>query len=56
MANTASAILWPAVEQAPPAVGTDEPGWTFYTQVSVSGPVGLHDGAPRRELRGAGPP
>lgn len=43
MANTASAILWPTAEQAPAVSGGDvrvaeTSGWTFYTQVSVSGP------------------
>jgi DNA-binding CsgD family transcriptional regulator len=38
MTNTASAILWPSAPAAPAhEVGT-EPGWMFYTQVSVSGP------------------
>ncbi len=37
MANTASAILWPSAE---PAVEVGErPEWTFYSQVSVSGPA-----------------
>ncbi len=48
MTNTASAILWPSA-QAPsksPAEGDSE--WTFYSQVSVSGPsvcTTVHRGA-----------
>ncbi len=38
MANTASAILWPTVEQAPAVAVRRMPGWAFYAQVSVSGP------------------
>ena len=38
MANTAlAAILWPASGSPQEVLGTD-PGWTFYSQVSVSGP------------------
>ena len=39
MANTASAILWPTGQPSPAAqvVGSGTE-WTFYTQVSVSGP------------------
>jgi len=39
MANTASAILWPSAPEpsANPPEGDSE--WTFYSQVSVSGPA-----------------
>ena len=38
MANTAlAAILWPASAAPAEVLGT-RPGWTFYSQVSVSGP------------------
>ena len=52
MANTASAILWPS---APPATIEHDSRleWTFYTQVSVSGPsvsTTVHRG---ESLRGA---
>ncbi len=52
MTNTASAILWPAAETAPADLDND-PGWTFYSQVSVSGPLvctTVHRG---EQLRGA---
>ena len=52
MANTASAILWPGA--LAPAIQIDNrAGWTFYTQVSVSGPsvsTTVHRG---ESLRGA---
>ena len=37
MANTAS-ILWPSAQPAPDQEAWGGPEWTFYTQVSVSGP------------------
>ncbi len=54
MANTASAILWPAgqLSQAE-QIGTGT-GWTFYTQVSVSGPsvcTTVHRGESLRAAR-----
>jgi len=54
MANTASAILWPAATPSTD-VPADAAGseWTFYTQVSVSGPsvcTTVHRG---ESLRGA---
>ena len=39
MANTASAIMWPTVERAPGVRVEATSGWSFYTQVSVSGPA-----------------
>jgi len=53
MANKASAILWPKVEQAPGVRVGETARWTFYTQVSVSGPsvsTTVHRG---ESLRGA---
>jgi len=38
MANTASAILWSSAEPSPAEQVGSETEWTFYTQVSVSGP------------------
>jgi DNA-binding CsgD family transcriptional regulator len=53
MANTAS-IEWPTAQPAPaPEVGRG-PGWTFYTQVSVSGPsvcTTVHRGESMRGAR-----
>jgi DNA-binding CsgD family transcriptional regulator len=39
MGNTASAILWPSTPQTPTNRLGGEPEWTFYSQVSVSGPA-----------------
>jgi DNA-binding CsgD family transcriptional regulator len=54
MANTASAILWPTAQSMPAEeVGTAGSAWTFYAQVSVSGPTvctTVHRG---ESLRGA---
>ena len=54
MSNTASAILWPAASsRRPPWSRGTGPEWTFYTQVSVSGPsvcTTVHRG---ESLRGA---
>jgi DNA-binding NarL/FixJ family response regulator len=38
MANTASAIVWPSAQPSPAEQVANEPEWTFYTLVSVSGP------------------
>ena len=38
MANTASAILWSSAQPSPAEQVANESEWTFYTQVSVSGP------------------
>jgi DNA-binding CsgD family transcriptional regulator len=38
MANTVSTVLWPSAP-AEPANRVGEEGWTFYSQVSVSGPT-----------------
>jgi DNA-binding NarL/FixJ family response regulator len=38
MANTASAILWPQTPNATASPVGAESEWTFYSQVSVSGP------------------
>src|SRR5271169_4954356 len=38
MANTASAIQWPTAQPSPAVQVGSETEWTFYTQVSVSGP------------------
>lgn len=54
MANTASAILWPIAPPSPAEqVGTGTE-WTFYTQVSVSGPsvcTTVHRGESLRAAR-----
>jgi len=54
MANTASPILWPTAQPSPAApAGAERQEWTFYTQVSVSGPsvcTTVHRG---ESLRGA---
>jgi DNA-binding NarL/FixJ family response regulator len=54
MANTASAILWPTAQpEVAGSDGSDSTEWTFYTQVSVSGPsvcTTVHRG---ESLRGA---
>ncbi len=53
MSNTVSAILWPSAQPAPQTELGDPGEWTFYTQVSVSGPsvcTTVHRGA---SLRGA---
>jgi DNA-binding NarL/FixJ family response regulator len=53
MSNTVSAILWPTAQPAPAAEVEDQSEWTFYTQVSVSGPsvcTTVHRG---ESLRGA---
>ncbi len=39
MANTASPILWPQAPLALSSVVAEPSGWTFYSQVSVSGPA-----------------
>ncbi len=52
MANTAS-ILWPSAQPSPALEVGSGPEWTFYTQVSVSGPsvcTTVHRG---ESLRGA---
>ncbi len=52
MANTAS-ILWPSAQPSPALEVGSVPEWTFYTQVSVSGPsvcTTVHRG---ESLRGA---
>ncbi len=52
MANTASAILWPT-EESGVKVGK-RPEWTFYSQVSVSGPTvstTVHRGESQRVAR-----
>jgi DNA-binding NarL/FixJ family response regulator len=52
MANTAS-ILWPTAQPSPAVEIGPGPEWTFYTQVSVSGPsvcTTVHRG---QSLRGA---
>lgn len=52
MSNTVSAILWPTAQPAP-QTELDPSEWTFYTQVSVSGPsvcTTVHRG---ESLRGA---
>jgi DNA-binding NarL/FixJ family response regulator len=56
MANTASAILWPTAQPSPAeGVGTGTgTEWTFYTQVSVSGPsvcTTVHRGESLRAAR-----
>ena len=38
MANTASAIQWPTAQPSSAGQVGSGAGWTFYTQVSVSGP------------------
>ena len=38
MANTASAIQWPTAQPSPAVLIGSGAEWTFYTQVSVSGP------------------
>jgi DNA-binding CsgD family transcriptional regulator len=53
MSNTVSAILWPTAQPDPYTELGDPGEWTFYTQVSVSGPsvcTTVHRGA---SLRGA---
>lgn len=53
MSNTATA-LWPATQPEPAALVGPGPEWTFYTQVSVSGPsvcTTVHRG---ESLRGVG--
>ena len=39
MANTVSTVLWPSGPAEPASRVGDEEGWTFYSQVSVSGPT-----------------
>ena len=54
MADTASAILWPSVEQASRVQAGMALRWTFYTQVSVSGPsvsTTVHRGESLRALQ-----
>ena len=54
MANTATAITWPSVEQAPDVQVGQTSRWTFYTQVSVSGPAvctTVHRGESLRSAR-----
>jgi DNA-binding NarL/FixJ family response regulator len=51
MGNTASAILWPSPPAAPADVAAEPSEWTFYSQVSVSGPsvsTTVHRGESRR--------
>ncbi len=53
MANTAS-ILWPSAQPAPDQEAWGGPEWTFYTQVSVSGPsvcTTVHRGESTRGAR-----
>jgi DNA-binding CsgD family transcriptional regulator len=40
MANTATSILWTSAPQSSTTRFHREPEWTFYSQVSVSGPTG----------------
>jgi DNA-binding NarL/FixJ family response regulator len=54
MANTASATLWPSAPATPAGPLGGDPEWSFYSQVSVSGPsvcTTVHRGG--RTLRGA---
>ena len=54
MANTASAILWPSTPSAPAKQVGAESEWTFYSQVSVSGPAictTVHHGESVRSAR-----
>ena len=56
MANTASATLWPSTPGKPAGPHGGDPEWSFYSQVSVSGPsvcTTVHRGG--RTLRGATP-
>jgi DNA-binding CsgD family transcriptional regulator len=39
MANTVSTVLWPSGPSEPTSRAGEEEGWTFYSQVSVSGPT-----------------
>ena len=41
MANTATSILWTSAPQPTTNRFGREPEWTFYSQVSVSGPTGF---------------
>jgi DNA-binding CsgD family transcriptional regulator len=41
MANTATSILWSSAPQPTTSRFRREPEWTFYSQVSVSGPTGF---------------
>jgi DNA-binding NarL/FixJ family response regulator len=41
MANTATSILWTSAPQSTTTGFRREPEWTFYSQVSVSGPKGF---------------
>jgi DNA-binding CsgD family transcriptional regulator len=41
MANTATSILWTSAPQPTTNGLQKEPEWTFYSQVSVSGPTGF---------------
>jgi DNA-binding CsgD family transcriptional regulator len=41
MANTATSILWTSAPQPTTNRFRREPEWTFYSQVSVSGPAGF---------------
>jgi DNA-binding NarL/FixJ family response regulator len=41
MANTATSILWSSAPQPTTNGFRREPEWTFYSQVSVSGPTGF---------------
>jgi DNA-binding NarL/FixJ family response regulator len=41
MANTATSILWTSAPQPTTTRFHRESGWTFYSQVSVSGPTGF---------------
>lgn len=53
MANTAS-IVWPTAQPSPALEIGSEPVWTFYTQVSVSGPsvcTTVHRGESMRGAR-----
>ena len=53
MANTAS-ILWPTAQPVPALEVGSGPEWTFYTQVSVSGPsvcTTVHSGESTRGAR-----
>ncbi len=54
MANTASAILWPTRQPSPAEQAGSGTAWTFYTQVSVSGPsvcTTVHRGESLRAAR-----
>ena len=54
MSNTVSAILWPTAQPSPQTELGDLSEWTFYTQVSVSGPsvcTTVHRGESLRSAR-----